>query len=337
MRSYRIRMLLALSLVIVMAVAPSASAAQTEVQKLQEKIKALQSASSAAGKAYSEAYWKLDHTRVEIARLDSELGAAQARLAEVNGRLSQRAQEMYRTGGADYVGILLSSDDFDEMLLRLEYVQRIGQQDADIIAEVESLKASLETSRVELEGLKAVQAEDAAKLKEEAQRVDAELKSQQAEYDKLQKQLAAALAAEKARKQASSAKVGPNGMVFPVAGPCTYTDTWGDARSGGRSHKGTDIMANEGVPCVAVLSGEVRAKDNSLGGKTIWLTADNGWAFYYAHLSSYKVTSGRVQAGQVIGYVGSTGNAGSTNHLHFEIHPGGGAAVNPYSYLRQMQ
>jgi len=324
--------------VLVLAVAPTAIAAQTEVQKLQAQIKELQTASSKAGEAYSDAYWKLDGTRVEIARVDAEVTDAQARLAAVNSRLNQRASEIYRAGGADYMAILLSSNDFDEMLQRLEYVQRIGQQDADIIAEVETLQVTLTTKHAELESLHSTQAQDAAALKAEADRVDAELKSQQAQYDKLQKQLAAALAAEKARQKPSSVVAGPNGMVFPVAGPCTYTDTWGAARSGGRSHKGTDIMAREGVPVVAVLSGTVRSSSSSLGGKTIWLTADNGWTFYYAHLSGYKVTSGRVSAGEVIGYVGSTGNAtASAPHLHFEIHPNGGAAVNPYPYLKRMQ
>lgn len=337
MRGTRLRILLASLLVLVVGVTPHALAAQTEVQKLQAQIKELQTASTAAGEAYSAAYWKLDATRVEIARVDSELAGAQARLDQVNARLAQRANEIYRSGTTDYMAILLSSDDFDEMLQRLEYVQRVSQQDASIIAEVETLQASLAASRTELETLKGQQAEETAVLKAEADRIDADLRKQQSEYDKLQKQLAAAMAAEKAKNQKSSAKPGPNGMIFPVAGPCTYTDTWGAARSGGRTHKGTDIMAAEGVPCVAVLSGTVKAKDNSLGGKTIWLTADNGWAFYYAHLSSYKVTSGHVQAGQVIGYVGSTGNAGTTNHLHFEIHPNGGAAVNPYPYLKQMQ
>ena len=338
MRWYRIRTLLALSLVVVLAVAPTATAAQTEVQKLQGQIKELQTASSKAGEAYSDAYWKLDATRVEIARVDAEVSDAQARLTEVNSRLNQRVSEIYRAGGADYMGILLSSNDFDEMLQRLEYVQRIGQQDADIITDVEELQVALASKHAELESLHATQAQDTAALKAEADRVDAELKSQQAQYDKLQKQLAAALAAEKARQKRSSVVAGPNGMVFPVAGPCTYTDTWGAARSGGRSHKGTDIMAREGVPVVAVLSGTVRTSQSSLGGKTIWLTADNGWAFYYAHLSGYKVTSGRVSAGEVIGYVGSTGNASaSAPHLHFEIHPNGGAAVNPYPYLKKMQ
>lgn len=338
MRLNRLRTLLVACLVIASIAAPSAYGAPTEVQKLQAQIKELQSASSSAGKAYSDAYWKLDATRVEIARTDAEISDGQARLAAVNARLNQRVSEIYRAGGADYMAILLSSDDFDEMLQRLEYVQRIGQQDADIIAEVEQLQVTLAAKQAELATLQATQAQDTAALKAEADRIDAELKSQQAEYDKLQKALAAALAAEKARQKASTAKVGPNGMVFPVAGPCTYTDTWGAARSGGRSHKGTDIMAREGVPVVAVLSGTVRTSQSSLGGKTIWLTADNGWAFYYAHLSGYKVTSGRVSAGEVIGYVGSTGNASaSAPHLHFEIHPNGGAAVNPYPYLKQMQ
>ncbi|MDZ4178305.1 MAG: peptidoglycan DD-metalloendopeptidase family protein [Coriobacteriia bacterium] len=337
-RSHHLRVLLALILVAVVGFAPGASAAQTEVQKLQEQIKGLQQDAARAGKAYSDAYWQLDKTRVEIARVDAEQAAAQERLGQVSARLSQRAMELYRTGGTDYLGILLSSDDFDEMLLRLEYVQRVGQQDADIIAEVEVLQTGLAASRVELETLKAGQAEEAARLKNEAQQVEAKLKAQQNEYNALKKKLDAAIAAEKARTGTTSARVGPNGMVFPVQGPNTYRDTWGDARSGGRSHKGTDIMSPNGTPCVAVLSGTVRSKDNSLGGKTIWLTADNGWAFYYAHLSSYKVTSGRVSAGQVIGYVGSTGNASaSAPHLHFEIHPGGGGAVNPYPYLQKMQ
>jgi murein DD-endopeptidase MepM/ murein hydrolase activator NlpD len=318
--------------------APSAQAAPSEVQKLQDQIRDLKKEVERAGEAYSDAYWKLDKTRASMAKVDREMKAAQAELDEASARLAARAADMYRSGGIDYISMVLSSDDFDQMLLTLEYVQRLGEQDAAEIERVTQLKVQLTTKRGELAELKEAQADEAARLKKEASKIEGRLKAQQSEYNELQKKLKAAVAAEQKKTGTTTARKGPNGMIFPVQGPNYYNDTWGAARSGGRTHKGTDIMAASGVPCVAVLSGTVRSKSSSLGGLTIWLTADNGWAFYYAHLSRYAVTSGRVSAGQVIGYVGSTGNASaSAPHLHFEIHPGGGAAVNPYPYLKQMQ
>ncbi|MHB1017648.1 MAG: murein hydrolase activator EnvC family protein [Coriobacteriia bacterium] len=338
MRSRILRVIIATLVVASFAFPSAVFAAPTEVQKLQDQIKALQSDVKKAGEAYSAAYWQLDKTRADMAEVDRRITETEGKLAETNQRLGARAASMYRTGTYEYMEILFSAQDFDEMLLRLEYVQRVNEQDASIINEARALQTELATQRGDLETLEKTQADEAARLKTEADRIERELKAQQSKYEKLRKELEAAIAREKARTGTTTAKVGPNGMVFPVRGPNYYNDTWGAARSGGRTHKGTDIMAATGVPVVAVLSGTVRAKENSLGGKTIWLTADNGWAFYYAHLNAYKVTSGRVSAGQVIGYVGSTGNASaSAPHLHFEIHPGGGAAVNPYSYLRKMQ
>ena len=122
-------------------------------------------------------------------------------------------------------------------------------------------------------------------------------------------------------------------IVCPMNGSA-YGDSWGAPRSGGRSHEGVDMLAPMGTPIYAVVSGVVNFKQNRLGGNAASLSGDNGNRYYYAHFSGYEGVSRRVTQGEVIGYNGDTGNATGTPHLHFEVHPGGGLAVNPTPSVR---
>jgi murein DD-endopeptidase MepM/ murein hydrolase activator NlpD len=130
----------------------------------------------------------------------------------------------------------------------------------------------------------------------------------------------------------------PGGGTCPVAGAVSFSDSWGDSRSGGRAHQGVDMIAARNTPIVAIYSGTIdRLTNGNLSGLAIWLRADNGDLFFYAHLESFgDVSDGQsVSEGQVIGYNGSSGNAPAfLPHLHFEWHPGGGGAVNPYPLVR---
>jgi murein DD-endopeptidase MepM/ murein hydrolase activator NlpD len=141
------------------------------------------------------------------------------------------------------------------------------------------------------------------------------------------------------RRQAPEIALPPGeGYVFPVFGDVSFSDDYGAPRAVTGWHHGNDIFAATGTPVLAVADGTLsRVGINTLGGNRLWLTDEAGNEFYYAHLSAYApatVSAGRVRAGQVIAFVGNTGQAITTPpHLHFEVHPGGGDSVNPYPYL----
>ncbi|MGE3619475.1 MAG: LysM peptidoglycan-binding domain-containing protein [Acidimicrobiia bacterium] len=121
-------------------------------------------------------------------------------------------------------------------------------------------------------------------------------------------------------------------VLCPVPGG-SFMNDFGFPRSGGRFHEGNDVFAPRGTPVLAPVSGVVQQLTGKLGGNQVKLMGDDGVGYYGTHMDKFG-KSGRVQAGEVIGYVGNTGNAiGGPTHLHFEVHPGGGAAVNPYPIL----
>ena len=145
-------------------------------------------------------------------------------------------------------------------------------------------------------------------------------------------------------------KLTAGGYVFPVYGPVSFTDTFGAFRGDvpGNWHHGDDLFAPLGAPILACSDGVVFSVGwNTIGGNRLWLRDSQGNEFYYAHLSAFSplAKNGRlVKAGEVLGFVGNTGDAaGTPTHLHFEIHPasliylGYDGAVDPTAYLTAWQ
>jgi murein DD-endopeptidase MepM/ murein hydrolase activator NlpD len=146
-------------------------------------------------------------------------------------------------------------------------------------------------------------------------------------------------------------------MVFPVHGDNRYGDTWGACRGANcsRSHEGNDIMANKMTPVVAAASGTVGWIADDRGGKccALAINHDDGWRTWYIHMNNDTpgtddgrgwgfapgIKSGvRVEAGQLIGYVGDSGNAEDTPpHVHFELQQPDGTEIDPYPHLRQAE
>ena len=136
----------------------------------------------------------------------------------------------------------------------------------------------------------------------------------------------------------------PGGYVFPVHGPSSFSDTFGAGRAVVGWHHGEDIFAPIGAPVLAVARGTVFSVGwNDIGGNRLWLRDTKGNEFYYAHLSAFSplaINGAQVEAGDVLGFVGNSGDAETTPpHLHFEIHPvdllalGYDGVINPYEWL----
>ncbi|MBW8877351.1 MAG: M23 family metallopeptidase [Acidobacteria bacterium] len=132
----------------------------------------------------------------------------------------------------------------------------------------------------------------------------------------------------------------PRVLPIPVDGVTRdqLRNTWGTAREGGRHHQGIDIFAPRNTPIRSVTGGVIEFKGmRGLGGQVVYVVGPGGYRHYYAHLEEYgpQAEGDWVEAGEVIGYVGNSGNAAiSSTHLHYGLYSPAGHAVNPYTWLR---
>ncbi|HLT15696.1 MAG TPA: peptidoglycan DD-metalloendopeptidase family protein [Acidimicrobiales bacterium] len=319
---------------------------------------------------------ELAEAETVLGELEAEIQTLEARAAEAQGRINElrdavRELAVRRYINADAAQLTYLDPDIN-VQARADTLGRYatqGNQDAldDFIAASEDL----EIAQRELEEKRAAQADAIDELAARRKALEAEFKRleklerERQEAERKRREAAAKAAREAAAKEAAAKAAagrpgggssraggssGPSrpanpvpsppaaggGIICPVQGPVAFSDTWGAPRSGGRSHKGVDMLAPIGTPTVAPVSGYVTHRGNTLGGLSWHLQGDDGTYYYGTHLSAYaNVGAGHVEAGTVIGYVGDTGNARGTPHLHFEMHPGGrGRAINPYPYVR---
>jgi murein DD-endopeptidase MepM/ murein hydrolase activator NlpD len=262
-----------------------------------------------------------------LAAVDADRRVQEGRLLDAKDRLKRLAVARYMATPVAPLNHALDAPDFIDLSRRLAMLNAVG--DADNGRAEEYVRASRSATT-------------------EFERVNAELgrKRGDLEASRVSLQKAdAALLSGKAQLLSSQAGglVVAGGLAFPVAGPHSFTDTFGAPRMTGTAfahlHEGTDVFALPGTPLVAIERGVlIGVGSDVLGGTKLWLVGATGTRYYYAHLSAFApgVANGKpVQAGEVVGFVGNTGNAqGTSPHLHFEAHPDGGAAINPYPLLR---
>jgi murein DD-endopeptidase MepM/ murein hydrolase activator NlpD len=311
------------------------SAARRRLATVQSQLDRLAQQYAAAQTRYAETQDRIDQVQVRIQRV-------RARRGKIQAALGARAREAYESGGISTVELLLSSASFSQFSDRVEYLGTLAKGDSNLLVEASVNSEELRRAQSDLNDLSRRQAATIAALSR--QKADIARKLQEARVleaklaDRLARERAAAAAATRARAEAARRAIGGAGLqACPVGQPRTYYDDFGVPRPGGRRHQGIDLLAPLGTPIFAAQPGRFEENYNSLGGTSALVYGDSGDYTYYAHMSSYAgiANGAHVAAGTMIGHVGNTGDArGGPYHLHFEYHPGGGAAVDPYRLLK---
>jgi peptidoglycan LD-endopeptidase LytH len=325
------RLGVALACAAALSLAVTSAVAADDLDVADERVAHLEGELAVATDEYERTWAELEAARAEIAQLEQEAELLSEEAEEVGRRLGDRARTAFMHGSTATLQTLLSSGGPEVAVERASLVATLQQRDTARVEEAVAVRTSLDqteqllqerTRQLELlEARLEAQAETLADELADAEQVAHDLRTlgeRQVRIDRGEQQ-------------------GVYACIFEP-GATHFRDTWGHPRSGGRSHKGTDVFARMDEPVYAFTSGVVQRHSNSgLGGIGLYLRGDDGNVYYYAHLNSIDANGAvgnRVEAGELVAFNGSTGNAdASAPHVHFELHPGGGGAVNPYPWL----
>ena len=301
----------------------------------------------------------LEKVTTDLVRTEAQLDRARARYDKIRTRLNDRAVTAYMTGPASSIDFLLDAQNIADLTDRLAYVDALAQSDAELSVQVTNRKNILAATEALLEEQQAAELRQLEKARDQKRQVAGLFSDQQALLDDQQRLFTAAehtfktTKADRAAWLAEQQREGGQAMggrvwnggdlpepfddvldACPVDQPRAFGDGFGAPRYAGgyHLHKGVDIVAPAGTAIKAAFDGYSYTSSNTLGGSVVFVVGQYG-KVYNAHLSRYSASSnGRVSAGEVIGYVGDTGDAAGLPHDHFEFHPNSMPGPWPVSY-----
>ncbi len=273
----------------------------------------------------------LIHHTIERQRVLSEsIRELEERRAQLQARLDQRTREAYILGPGAPILYLLTATSTEEAVNRIGFLDEMNRRDGLLASKVGRAEDRLDATRSEFGRNEAILTFERQQLAlDHAELRDRLLRS---------RELFAQLQEHQHQVLGQISRIHPF-AVCPVQGPHAISNSFGiwvhrsEERGGDHIHQGNDITAPTGTPIVAPFDGLAVTSPNKLGGLAVKVFGDFGYV-YNAHLSRYG-RLGPVHKGDVVGYVGSTGNAGGP-HDHFEWHPGNGSAADPYPFLMQV-
>jgi murein DD-endopeptidase MepM/ murein hydrolase activator NlpD len=288
------------------------------------KIRALQRVMNRLATRISRAEGEILKLENRLDKLQRQMMRLQIRVALLQAKLDERSREAYMASGVPILYVLTATSAADAAS-RMSFLTEMNRRDAVLAAKIRETTDRL--ARIEAEVVRAGQIVELQKRSLEMDRKELQRKMAKS------RRLSARLRGRIAQIQTEISLLRPL-AVCPVDGPHAIADNFGAPRpepgGGFHWHQGDDIMAAMGTPIVAPFDGVASVSHSFLGGLGVYVHGEYGYV-YNAHLSLLG-TLGPVEAGDIIGYVGSTGRS-SGPHDHFEWHPENGDAVDPYEFL----